>query len=126
MGSLRRDLRLHESKHIPLAWTLQGSDPHSVAADHDPVSLTNVRHGDGSRCGPLCTHQNSEIHLNPIDIDPLLMKPDLRGQMGCCIEVIGEDSVGGGLGGSTVCIPFDRSPMRLDRLENVVQECCRR
>ena len=65
-------------------------------------------------------HQNAQIHLDPIDIDPLPSESNLCREMCRGIEVIREDAIRRGVGSSTVCLTFDRGPVRLDSLEDVV------
>src|SRR5688572_11751328 len=50
VGTLGRDLGLHKAEYIAIPRPLKGDDPHTLATNHNLISLLHLRHRNSPGC----------------------------------------------------------------------------
>ena len=89
-----------------VASALEGLHADTVVPDHDLLADMDLVHGFAVGASVLDIHDNGNIHLDMLDIDPLSLHAHLGWQVGCGIELIGQHAIlldGCGVGVVRVC-----------------------
>src|SRR5215510_7334528 len=122
MGALGRDLRLHKAEHIAITGPLERNHPHTLTADYNLISPLHVSHRNSTSRQAHRVYANSQIHLNPLHLHPLVMHTHLSGQMGCRVKLVGKDAVCGRHTQPAIPFTLDRRAVGLNGMENFAEQ----
>ena len=90
---LGRDVALHKGEGFAVAVALEGLHTDTVMSDDDLLTNAHLMHRFAVGASLLAVHDDRDIHLDILDIDPVPLHAYLRWQVGCRVELVRQHTI---------------------------------